>query len=273
MCMCKTALKEILGFVWAQKTKHHCTERQYCFCVWLVSSPTISVPSFISAVTWGKSAWLRVLSQLEVCLCECEFVAVSMCERLRTSARGVCPSVCVTPWGVRECRGDRETMAMGDSSRGRGVSMQAGGRISHHITGSLFAAAPTSQQLDAGGGQAGSGKLLPLSLSVHHLPFSLGRHKTFSSVFWHPSFALLPSPLFPPPFLLKPLLWFSHPPLPPTPSAPWFSPVWDFYLCLAALLIAWPSSHFPSVISFLVHREPRGPFGCEFCWVCSGSID
>lgn len=96
-------------------------------------------------------------------------------------------------------------------------------------------------------------KLSPLCFDTL-LSLCCPHHSFFPLVFWNHSYDF-------------------HIPPPLTPSAPWFSPVWAFYLCLTALLIAWLPSQFPSVIFLHVHREPRGPFGCEICWVCSGSID
>ncbi len=148
----------------------------------------------------SKRPWLRMLlSQLEVCLCECVCFWLSVCVKacvhihLCARARG-CGHVCVIAWGVYECiprvfvlhlstasscRGDCETMGTDITVGGRGVSRQAAG---YPITsGPLLRPLPSTlpMQPDPGGGQQGSSRLLPLSLSFHHLPPSLCWQQNF----------------------------------------------------------------------------------------------
>lgn len=235
----------------------------------------------------SKCPWLwMLLSQLEVCLCECVCVslAVSMCEGLRTSARvSICARacmwghVCVIAGGVYECisrvfvlllsaasscSGDCETMGTDITVGGRGVSWQAAGYpiTSGPLLRLLPSTLPSSRiQEEVSRGQAGS--------SLCHYPSITCRplcadNRTFSSLSSPFTLGTLFSSLWALTLFLFLLVWlclYDFHIFLPSICSPVLAPFLAIYLSLFALLIALHHSQFPSVIFSHRFRKLRGP--------------
>ena len=165
-----------------------------------------------------KRPWLwMLLSQPEACLCVCVCFWLL---GLRTSVR---VSICASPQrGVYECVSNvcvcaalepprpaevTETTGTDITVGGRGVSRQAAG---YPITLAAACCCAHFLQLFPGRGQQRSSRLLPLSLSFHHLPSSLCWQQNFLFNLYFGSSLWAPAPFFAFSSCLTLPLWFSH---------------------------------------------------------------